>query len=64
MTLKLLFGYITFPDYYQHLYNYFPDAKYVGLVELFKPALFVRDPELIKDIVVKDFEHFPNHPAR
>ncbi|XP_011705528.1 PREDICTED: cytochrome P450 9e2-like [Wasmannia auropunctata] len=60
-TWKLISGYISFTDYCQYLYNYFPDAKYVGIVEMFNPTLLVRDPELIKDIVVKDFEHFPDH---
>ncbi|XP_011705712.1 PREDICTED: cytochrome P450 9e2-like [Wasmannia auropunctata] len=59
--LKLFLGHITFTDYCLYLYNYYPDAKYVGIVDFFKPALLVRDPELIKTIVVKDFEHFPDH---
>ncbi|XP_011707144.1 PREDICTED: cytochrome P450 9e2-like, partial [Wasmannia auropunctata] len=58
---KFALGYISFSDYYQQLYNYYPDAKYVGTVDFFQPALLVRDPELIKDMVVKDFEHFPDH---
>ncbi|XP_011705668.1 PREDICTED: cytochrome P450 9e2-like, partial [Wasmannia auropunctata] len=61
MGWKLVIGYISFPEYFQYLYNYFPDAKYIGAVDFFKPALIVHDPELIKDIVVKDFEHFPDH---
>ncbi|XP_011707163.1 PREDICTED: cytochrome P450 9e2-like [Wasmannia auropunctata] len=61
MDWKLLFGYISFPEYFQYLYNYYPDAKYVGVLDFFKPTLLVRDPELIKDIVVKNFEHFSDH---
>ncbi|KAF5287525.1 hypothetical protein FQA39_LY04153 [Lamprigera yunnana] len=38
-----------------------PKNRYVGFYEFMKPVLLVRDPELIKDITVKDFDWFPNH---
>ncbi|XP_011705724.1 PREDICTED: cytochrome P450 9e2-like, partial [Wasmannia auropunctata] len=59
-TWKLFLGY-TFSDYYQYLYDYFPDAKYVGIMDLLSPAVLLRDPELIRDVLVKNFEHFPDH---
>ena len=31
---------------------------YVGTYNALKPALFIRDPELIRQITVKDFSHF------
>ncbi|KMQ83746.1 cytochrome p450 9e2, partial [Lasius niger] len=43
------------------MYNYFPDAKYYGTTDIGTPAVFVRDPELIKDVLVKEFEHFHDH---
>ncbi|XP_071571248.1 cytochrome P450 9e2-like [Temnothorax nylanderi] len=58
---KLLLGHISFVDHFQYLYNYFPDAKYVGLMEFSRPAVLLRDPELIRDIMVKEFESFPDH---
>ncbi|XP_071648745.1 cytochrome P450 9e2-like isoform X3 [Temnothorax longispinosus] len=58
---KLFLGHVSFVDHFQYLYNYFPDAKYVGLMEFSRPAVLLRDPELIKDIMVKDFESFPDH---
>ncbi|XP_024868646.1 cytochrome P450 9e2-like, partial [Temnothorax curvispinosus] len=58
---KLLLGRISVVNYFQYLYNYFPDAKYVGLMDFGMPSVLVRDPELIKDIMVKDFESFPDH---
>ncbi|XP_011707164.1 PREDICTED: cytochrome P450 9e2-like, partial [Wasmannia auropunctata] len=58
---KIHSGSISFVDFCQYLYNYFPDAKYFGGVDFFQHVLIVRDPELIKNIVVKDFEHFPDH---
>jgi len=45
------------------MYYYFPNAKYVGSMDLGTPAILLRDPELIKNIMVKDFEHFPDHPT-
>ncbi|XP_012537312.1 cytochrome P450 9e2 [Monomorium pharaonis] len=56
-----LFSAYTFVDYCQYVYYRFPDAKYVGTVDSSSPSVIVRDPELIKDIMVKDFEHFTDH---
>ncbi|XP_058462570.1 probable cytochrome P450 9f2 isoform X2 [Malaya genurostris] len=42
----------------QHIYNEFPNAKIVGGFDFLKPVWIVRDPELIKRIGVKDFDHF------
>ncbi|XP_071648800.1 cytochrome P450 9e2-like [Temnothorax longispinosus] len=58
---KLFLGRISFAHYFQYLYNYFPDAKYVGIMDFGMPAVLLRDPELIKDVMVKDFESFPDH---
>ncbi|XP_013114332.2 cytochrome P450 6g1 isoform X1 [Stomoxys calcitrans] len=38
----------------------FIDVPVVGVYDLFKPSLFIRDPELIKSVLVRDFESFPN----
>ncbi|XP_011172819.1 cytochrome P450 9e2-like [Solenopsis invicta] len=59
--LKLFTGRISFTDYCQYIYNYVPNAKYVGLMDFSSPVVLLRDPELIKDITVKDFDHFPDH---
>ncbi|XP_029170173.1 cytochrome P450 9e2-like [Nylanderia fulva] len=48
-------------DYSLFLYNCFPDTKYYGMMEMSKPVIFLRDPELIKDILVKEFERFHDH---
>ncbi|XP_012543609.1 cytochrome P450 9e2 [Monomorium pharaonis] len=58
---KLLLGRISFADYCQYIYNYFPEAKYVGIMDFATPGVLLRDPELIRDVMVKDFEHFPDH---
>lgn len=46
-----------------YLYNH-PEAKgksFVGINVFHKPTILIRDPELIKRILIKDFQHFPNH---
>ena len=42
------------------MYNFHPEAKYVGAFDFVKPIFVLRDPELIKDITIKSFDHFPN----
>lgn len=39
-------------------YKTFPDERYVGFYSIFKPFLIIRDPELIGNILIKDFSHF------
>lgn len=35
--------------------------RYVGYIEGSTPIILVRDPELVKRITVKDFDHFVDH---
>lgn len=45
-------------QYYQNLYNKYKDEKVIGLFLFHKPALLVKDPELLKQMMTKDFQHF------
>ena len=54
----LLFRTQSFPDFVSDIYNRLKGHKYGGLYQLMKPFLLLRDPELIKMVTVKDFEHF------
>lgn len=36
-------------------------SRYCGDYHFYTPALIVRDPNLIKQIAVKDFDHFMDH---
>ncbi|XP_053683281.1 cytochrome P450 9e2-like [Sabethes cyaneus] len=45
------------------LYYTFPDAKLIGLYDFMQPIVLLRDPEVIKKLIVKDFDHFSDHPA-
>ncbi|XP_059489203.1 uncharacterized protein LOC132204601 [Neocloeon triangulifer] len=44
--------------FFQNMYNEHPDARYIGFYKMKKPSLLIRDPELIKNILVKDFKSF------
>ncbi|XP_043276577.1 cytochrome P450 9e2-like [Venturia canescens] len=43
------------------IYNVCPGAKYVGCNDFGVPVLIIKHPEIVKEIVVKNFTHFPNH---
>uniref|UniRef100_A0A6E8W4R8 Cytochrome P450 n=1 Tax=Anopheles coluzzii TaxID=1518534 RepID=A0A6E8W4R8_ANOCL len=60
---KLLLKQISLHDFVRSCYERFPNAKIFGLFEMITPMFVVRDPELIKQITVKDFDHFVNHRA-
>nr|CAI5864504.1 unnamed protein product [Callosobruchus analis] len=51
----------TFADMMKRLHDLYPNDRYTGGYQLLVPTLMVRDPELIKTICVKDFDHFSNH---
>jgi len=40
------------------LYDEFPEEPYVGIYQFLSPLLLIRDPELIKHVMVKDFSYF------
>ncbi|KAJ8916089.1 hypothetical protein NQ315_004455 [Exocentrus adspersus] len=42
-------------------YNQHPHSRYSGIYQLSVPTLVVRDPDLIKQMTVKDFDHFTDH---
>ncbi|XP_030764630.1 cytochrome P450 9e2-like [Sitophilus oryzae] len=48
-------------EFVQHAYKMFPNERYSGMYLFTKPVLLIRDPELIKLITVKDFDHFADH---
>jgi cytochrome P450 family 9 len=40
------------------MYNRLKGHKYGGVYQFMNPILMIRDPDLIKMVTVKDFEHF------
>jgi len=48
----------TIGEQLQRIYNEHSDKPYVGIFSFDKPSLVVRDVELMKNILVKDFQNF------
>ena len=57
----VVFRVLSFPDFAVYMYNKLKGCKYGGMYQFMSPVLFLRDPELIKMVTVKDFEHFLDH---
>ena len=45
-------------DWFRDLYHQFPDEKVVGIYTLHQPSMVVNDPDMARQILVKDFNHF------
>ena len=45
----------------QRIYKEHSDKPYVGIFSFDKPSLLIRDLELVKNILVKDFQNFMDH---
>jgi len=50
----------TIGEQLQRIYNEQSDKPYVGIFSFDKPSLLIRDVELVKNILVKDFQTFMN----
>ncbi|EFA04564.1 probable cytochrome P450 6a13 [Tribolium castaneum] len=48
-------------EIYTEIYRKYKDASVVGLFRSETPVLLVRDPELLKEITTKSFQHFRNN---
>ncbi|XP_018355275.1 PREDICTED: cytochrome P450 9e2-like [Trachymyrmex septentrionalis] len=59
----IIFRRMSFVDFTRKIYNLNRDAKYIGFYATTKPVLMLRDPEVIKDVVVKNFDTFINNPV-
>ncbi|CAH0395389.1 unnamed protein product [Bemisia tabaci] len=49
---------MTSGQLFQNIYNNYPNEPFVGIWMIRKPALLVRSPEVIGDILVKQFQKF------
>ncbi|XP_060521270.1 cytochrome P450 9e2-like isoform X2 [Cylas formicarius] len=62
-TWGTMFGLMDVAQSIKHFYDKFPGVRYYGIYQFLKPKFVVKDPELIKRITVKDFDHFVDHVA-
>nr|XP_023017890.1 cytochrome P450 9e2-like [Leptinotarsa decemlineata] len=60
-NLGTTFGTESFIDMVDRCYNKFSGNRYHGIYEMSQPTLLIKDPELLKKITVKDFDHFMDH---
>lgn len=58
----MTFSQYSINDFINKIYNMHPEARYSGQYNFNSPILVLRDPELIKQISIKDFEYFSDHP--
>jgi len=49
---------ITKSDYLSKLYSHYKDEPFIGIFFMREPILIVKDPHLLKDIFIKDFNTF------
>ncbi|GLH10362.1 Probable cytochrome P450 6t1 [Gryllus bimaculatus] len=49
------------PDLVKRLYDSGAGHRAVGLFDFRRPMYMIRDPALLKQVTVKDFDHFVNH---
>ncbi|KAH8314373.1 hypothetical protein KR059_004869, partial [Drosophila kikkawai] len=64
-NLMALFRQKSFSEFIYQLYNH-PDAEnepFVGIYVFHKPALLLKDPELLKNVLVRDFGKFRDRYA-
>ncbi|KAF4524103.1 hypothetical protein B566_EDAN007686 [Ephemera danica] len=46
---------------YQKFYNDHSEERFIGFYNVRKPTLMIKDLEIIKNILIKDFSHFTDH---
>ncbi|XP_018356710.1 PREDICTED: cytochrome P450 9e2-like [Trachymyrmex septentrionalis] len=61
VMVLIIFRRMSFANFTRKIYNLNRDAKYIGFYATTKPVLMLRDPELIKDVIVKNFDSFTNN---
>lgn len=52
----------SFPDIFIDFYEKFKSQKFIGGYFTYKPVLFIHDPEMVKDILVTNFNSFTDRP--
>ncbi|XP_055306358.1 uncharacterized protein LOC129570685 [Sitodiplosis mosellana] len=56
-------GKVTATEFATKVYQAFPDEPFNGFFDFREPMFIIRDPEIIKQIAIKNSDHFENHRA-
>ena len=56
-----VFGFTDMASAFQKVYKIHKTTNYVGMYEFHESAIIIKSPELIKNITVKNFDHFVDH---
>lgn len=62
-TGALLFKRLSMGNGILFMYNAFPNEKINGFFDFLSPVYMIRDPELIKKLAIKEFDHFQDHKS-
>ncbi|KAK9885346.1 hypothetical protein WA026_010843 [Henosepilachna vigintioctopunctata] len=60
-NFRIILGKESSSEMFQRIYNKVQNVRYIGIYQFLTPVLFLKSPELMKQICVKDFDHFLNH---
>ena len=52
---------LTFSSQLMLVKNYLNHFRISGLFEFRRPVVLIKDPQIIKQLTVKDFDHFTDH---
>nr|QBC73085.1 cytochrome P450 mono-oxygenase [Osmia bicornis]QBC73129.1 cytochrome P450 mono-oxygenase [Osmia bicornis] len=62
-TMDLIFTNISLRHYIQTTYDQYKNEPMIGFYLMRKPSLILNDPELIKDVLIRDFSNFADRGA-
>lgn len=62
-TIEFMLGKQCMGDFYKEIYDRYPKESMVGMFLRGRPALLLRDPDYIKQVLIKDFTVFADRQA-
>lgn len=60
-NVDFLFNKSTVTEISERQYKYLPYLRYHGSYQFLNPVLILKDVDLIKQMLIKDFDHFTDH---
>ena len=56
--MPLITGKVAFAKFFKDIYDRYEKHRFVGMYMLHKPSLMINDPDLIRDVLAKEFANF------